>query len=182
MYGSLATAVWICVNGTPHCNTEELSKPISSHDFDYFYDRIHLLSPVSGKEENQIDHWCVKHNLSRAAIHKLFRNPTMAIVGNFTLSLALFKRLRAMSYTIGIEFWKSGNVYYIWLADPNNHRNTEYTQFFYHNPVQYDVFFMQQPAFREHMLHPPAKEFNDTDKRIYLEMELTNSLWNELVR
>jgi hypothetical protein len=68
------------------------------------------------------------------------------------------------------------------LADPNNHRNTEYTQFFYHNPVQYDVFFMQQPAFREHMLHPPAKEFNDTDKRIYLEMELTNSLWNELVR
>jgi hypothetical protein len=72
-----------------------------------------LLSLFICDEEYRLVHWCVKHNLSRAAIHKLFRNPTMAIVGNFTLSLALFKRLRAMSYTIGIEFWKSGNVYYI---------------------------------------------------------------------
>jgi hypothetical protein len=68
------------------------------------------------------------------------------------------------------------------LADPNNLRNDYYTRFFYRNPVECIEFLMQQPTFREHMSDAPAKEFNDTEERIYSEVKSSDWWWNEQVR
>ena len=106
--------------GTPHLDNRLAGKPISNEYFDVFDDEIDLWSPFSCEEEYRLVHWCVKHNLSRAAINELFRNPTMATVSNFTSSHTLFKRLNEMSYAMGIDSWKSGKVCYNRLADPNN--------------------------------------------------------------
>jgi hypothetical protein len=67
------------------------------------------------------------------------------------------------------------------LADPNNLRDDDYTRFFYRNPVECIEFLMQQPAFREHMLYAPAKEFNDAEEHIYSEVKSSAWCWNEHV-
>jgi hypothetical protein len=68
-----------------------------------------------------------------------------------------------MSDTIGVNSWKSGKVCDNRLADSNNLRDNNYTHFFYRHSVECIEFIMQQPAFREHMLYTPAKEFNDAE-------------------
>ena len=168
--------------GTPQLDNRLAGKPISNEYFDIFDDEIDLWSPFSCEEEYRLAHWCVKHNLSRAAINELFRNPTMATISNFTSSHTLFKRLNEMSYAMGIDSWKSGKVCYNRLADPNNLRDDDYTRFFYRNPVECIEFLMQQPAFREHMSYAPAKEFNDAEERIYSEVKSSDWWWNEQVR
>ena len=111
-----------CICGTPHLDIRRAGKPISNEYFDIFDDEIDLWSPFSCKVEYRLAHWCVKHNLSRAVINKLFRNPTMATVINFTSSHTLFKSLNEMSNAMGIDSWKSGKVSYNCLANPNNFR------------------------------------------------------------
>jgi len=129
--------------GTPHLDNCLAGKPISNEYFDVFDDQIDIWSPISGEEEYRSAHWCVMHNLSRAAINGLFGNPTMATVSNFTSSHTLFKRLNEMSYAMGIDSWKSGKVCYNHLADSNNLRDSDYTRFFNRNPVEWIEFLMQ---------------------------------------
>jgi hypothetical protein len=47
-----------------------------------------------------------------------------------------------MSYAMGIESSKSGNVRYNRLADPNNLRDDDYTHFIYRHPVECIEFLM----------------------------------------
>jgi len=174
--------VWTRIYGTPHLDIRLAGKPISNEYFDFFDNEIDLWSLFSCEEEYQLAHWCIKHNLSRAAINKLLRNHTMATISNFALSHTSFKRLNEMSYAMGIESWKSGKVCCNCLPDANNLRDNDYTRFFYHNPVECIEFLMQQPAFREHISYAPAKEFNDAEERIYSEVQSSNWWWNEQVR
>jgi len=174
--------VWSCINGTPHLDNRPAGKPISNEYFNIFDDEIHPWSPFFCKEEYQLVHWCIKHSLSRAAINELFRNPTIATISNFTLYHTLFKRLNKMSYMMGIDSWKSGNVCYNCLADPNNLHDDDSTCFLHCNPVDCIEFLMQQPAFRDHLSYAPAKEFNDAEERIYSEVKTSNWWWNEQVR
>ena len=111
--------------GTPHLDNRLVSKPISSEYFDIFDDEIDLWSPFSCEEEYRLAHWCIKYNLNRAAINELFRNPMIATVSNFPSSHTSFKRFNEMSYTMGIDSWKSGKVCYNRLADPNNPRDDD---------------------------------------------------------
>jgi len=166
---------------TPHLDNQSLAgKPITNKYFDILDDQIDLWSPYSCKEEYRLVRWCVKHNLSRAAIHEHFRNPTMATISNFTLSHTLFKRLDQMSNAIGrVDSWRSGRVCYNCSADPNNLHDDDYTHFFYHNPVECVVFLVEQPAFRDHMSYAPAKEFNDAEEWIYSEVKSSDGWWNE---
>ena len=106
----------------------------------------------------------------------------MASVSNFTSSQTLFKTLNETFYLIGIDSWKSGKVFNNRLADPNNLDDNDYTCFFYHNPVECIELLMQQPVFREHMSYAPAKEFNDAENRIYLEVNSSDWWGNEQVR
>jgi hypothetical protein len=129
--------------GTPHLHNRVAGKTISIEFCDVFNDEIDLWSPFSSKKEYRLAHWCVKCNLSRAAINELFGNPTMATVSNFTSSDTLFTRLNEMSYTMGIDSWKSSKVCYNCLADPNNLHDNVYTPFFYRNPVECIECLMQ---------------------------------------
>jgi hypothetical protein len=81
------------IYGAPHLDNCLASKSISNGYFNIFNDEIDLSSLFPCEEEYRLGHWCIKHNLSRAAINKLFRNPTMATVNNFTVSHTSFKRL-----------------------------------------------------------------------------------------
>jgi len=117
------------IYGTPHMDCHLPSKPISNQYFDIYDDGIDLGSPCSCEEDYRLAHWCIMHDLSRAAIPELFRNCTMATVSNFTLFHTLFKRLNEMSYTMGIDSWKPGNVCYNLLADPNKLRDDDYVHF-----------------------------------------------------
>jgi len=167
--------------GTPHFDNCLAGKPICNEYFDIFDDEIDLWTPLSREEEYLLAHWCVKHNLSRAAINELFRNPTMTTISNVTLSHTSFKRLHEMSYAMGIDSWKLGKVGYNRLADPNNLRDDDYTCFFCRDPVECIEFFMQQPAFRDHMSYAPTKEFNDAEQGIYSEVKSSDWWWNEQV-
>jgi len=142
---------------TPHLDNCPAAKPISNEYFNIFDNEIDLSSPLACEEDYRSAHWCIKHNLSRATITELFRNPMMATVSNCTSSHTLFKRLNKMSYAIGIDTWKSSKVCLNRLADPNNLRDDDYTRFFYRNHFECIEFLMQQPAFREHMSYAPAK-------------------------
>jgi len=171
---------------TPICGASHLDnllagKPSSNEYFDIFDDEIDLYTPFSCVEEYRLAHRWVKHNLSRAAINELFRNPMMATISNFTLSHTLFKRLNKTSYAMGIESWKFGTVCYNRLADPNYLRGNDYARFVYRSPVEYVEFRMPQPAFREHMSYGPATEFNDAEKRIYSEVKSSDCWSNEQV-
>jgi hypothetical protein len=147
------------------------SKPISNKYFDILDDEIDPWSLFSWEEEYRLAHWYVKHILSRAAINERLRSHTLATVINFTSSHTLFKRFNKMSYTMGIDSWKSSKVCYNHLANLNNHRDNDYTLFFYRNPVECTEFLMQQPAFMEHMSYAPAMEFNDAEECIYSEVK-----------
>ena len=76
-----------------------------------------------------------------------------------------------MSYAMGIDSCISGKVYYNSLANPNNLHNTDYTNFFYRNPVEFIEFLMHQPVFMEHMSYTPAKVFNDAEEHIHSEVK-----------
>jgi len=169
------------IYGTPHLDSSSAGKLISNEYVDIFDHEIDIWSPFSCEQEYRLAHWFVKHNLSRAAINARFRNPTMATVSNFTSSHISFKRLNKMSYTTGINSWKSSKVCYNRLADPSNLRNDYCTRFFHHNPVECIELLMQWPAFREHMSYAPGKEFNDAEERIYSEVESSDWWWNEQV-
>ena len=174
--------VWTPICGTPLLDNPLAGKPISNEYFDVFDDEIDLWSPFSCEEEYRLAHWCVKHNLSRAAINELFRNLMMATVSNFASSNTLFKRLNVMSCAMGIDSGKSRKVCYNCLANPNHLRDNDYTHFFDRNPVECIEFLMQQPAFREHMSYGPAKEFIDAEECIYSEVKSSDWWWNEQVR
>jgi len=163
--------VHIHIYGTPHLDNHPTGKPISNEYFNIFDNEIVLWSPFSDEEEYRLAHWCIKHSLSRAAINKLFTNPTMATVSNFTLSHALFTRLNKMSYAMGINSWNSGTLGNNCLADRNNLLDGDYTCCFYCNPVECIECLMQQFAFREHTSYAPAKELIEPDKRIYSEVK-----------
>jgi len=106
--------------GTPHLDVSLAGKPICNKYFNIFKDEIDLWLPFSCEEEYRLGHWCVKHNLSRAAINEHFRNTKRATVSDFTSSHTSFKRLNQMSDPMGIDSWKSGKVNQNCLADPNN--------------------------------------------------------------
>jgi hypothetical protein len=72
-----------------------------------------------------------------------------------------------MSYTMGIDYSKWGRAFYNCLAHQNNLHDNDYMNFFNCYPTEYIYFVMQQPAFSEHMLYTPAKEFNDAEESIY---------------
>jgi len=167
--------------GTQHLDRNVASKPVSKEYFYIFDDENDLLSLFSCEEKYRLGHWCVKHNLSRAAINELFRNPMMATVSIFTSSHTLFKRMNEMSHAMGINNGNSGYVCYNHLADPNNICNDYYIRFLYRNPAEWIEFLMQQPAFREHVLYAPAKEFNDAEECIYSEVKSRDWWWNKQV-
>jgi hypothetical protein len=129
--------------GTPQLDNPWAGNPISNEYFDVFNNKIDLWSPFSWEEEYRLAHWCVKHDLSRAAINERFRNTTMATVSNFTPSHTLFKRLNKMCDAMGTNSSKSGKVYYNRLADPNTVPDDEYTRFFYRNRIECIEFPMQ---------------------------------------
>jgi hypothetical protein len=135
--------VLTCIYGTPHLDNRLAGKPISNQYFVVFNVEIDLWSPFSCEEEYRLAHWYIKHNMSRAAINELFRNRTMATVSNFTSSHTLFKRLKEMSYIMGIDSWKSGTVCNNCLADPVNLRDDDYTRIFYCNAVECIEILMQ---------------------------------------
>jgi len=87
-----------------------------------------------------------------------------------------------MSYAIGIDSWKWGNLCSNCFADPNNLGVDDYTHFFYRNPVECMELIIQQPAFWERRLYAPAKEFNEAGEHIYSEVESSDWWWNEQVR
>jgi len=152
--------------GSPHSANCRAGKPISNEYFDIFDDEINLWLQFSYQEENLSVHWCVKSNFSRAAMNKLFRNPTMATVRNFTSSHASFKRFNEISYAMGIDSWIPGKVCNCHLAYPNNFRNDDYTRFLYRNRVEPVEFLIQQPALRGSMLYGPANQFIEAEERI----------------
>jgi len=168
--------------GTPHLDNRLGGKPISNKYFDNFNNEIYLGLPFSCKEGYRLAHWCVMHNLSRAAMKELFRNATMATVSNFTSSHTVFEWWYEMFYAMGIDSWKLGKVCYNCLADPNNLRDDDYTHSFYCNPVDFIEFLMKQPAFRGHMSYAAGKEFNDAEEHIYSEVKSCDWWWNEPVR
>jgi len=86
-----------------------------------------------------------------------------------------------MSYAMGIDCCKSGNVCCNCLAEPNNLRDDDYTHSHYRNPVACLEFFIQQPEFREHMSYAAAKEFNHADECIYSWVKSSDWWWNEQV-
>jgi len=112
-------------------------------------------------------HWCINHNLSRAAIDEIFRNPTITTVSNLTSSQTSFNRFNDVSCTIDIYSWKTGTVCYDHLPDQLNPHDEDYTRFFYRTPVEFIEFLLEQPALRENMMYAPAKEFNDAEEHIY---------------
>jgi len=101
------------IYSTPHLDNRLAGKPISNEYFDIFDGEIDPRSPFLYEEEYRLALWRIRHNLSRAAINKLFRNPTMATVSNFTLSHTVFKRLHEMSYAMGIDWWKCVTI--VWM-------------------------------------------------------------------
>jgi len=167
--------------GSPHLGSCQAGKPNSNKYFNIIEYEIDQLSCFSCEEQYWLMHWCVKYNLSTAAINKLFRNPTMATVCNFTSSDTVLKTLNEMSYVMGIDSWRLGKACYNSLADPNNLRDDDYTWFFYHNAVECIEFLMQQPVLREHMSYALAKDFNDAEECIYSVVESSDWWWNEQV-
>jgi len=174
-------AVRTHIYSTPRLDNRLAGKPISNNYFDIWDDGIDLWSPFSCEQEYRLAHWYVKHNVSRAAVNELFRNPTMATVSNFTSSHTIINQLNEISYTMGIDSWKSSTVCYKCLADPNNLPDDDYTVLFSCNPGECIEFLMKQPAFREHMPYAPAKEFDDAEERIYSEVKSSDWWWNEQV-
>jgi len=61
--------------------------------FDFFHDETYLWWLSSCEEEYWSVHWCIKHNLSWAAIDNVFRNCMTATMSNFTVSHSWCKRL-----------------------------------------------------------------------------------------
>jgi len=163
-----------CIYATPNFDNRLTGKPISNEYINIFDNDIDLWLVFSSEEEYRLSHWCVKHNMSRAPINKLFRNPTMATSSNFASSHTLFERLNEMFYLMGIDSWKSAKLYYNCFADPNNLRNDDYTHLFHPNPVECIEFLMQLPAFREYMLLASGKEFNNAEKYVYSEVKSSN--------
>jgi len=91
-------------NGTPHYVHCPAGKSISKEQFDILNYEIDLSSLLSSNVEYRLVHQCVKHNVSRAVMNKLFKNPMMTTVSHFTFSHTLFKLLNEMFYIIRINY------------------------------------------------------------------------------
>jgi len=72
------------IYGTPDFENRLAVKTISNEYFDIVDDEIDLWSQSSFNEAYRVGHWCIKHNLSWAAINENFRNPMIATISNFT--------------------------------------------------------------------------------------------------
>jgi len=117
-------------NDTPHFANRQARKPIRNVYFKIGNKDIDLYSPYSHEEMYWIAHWCVKHNLSRAAIDPLFRNHTMANVSNLTFAQTLFKRVNIMLHAVDIDSRKSRKEGINCLANPNILQVNDCTCFF----------------------------------------------------
>jgi len=166
---------------TPQLYHRPAGKQISTKYFVIIDDEANEWSPIACEDEYRLAHWCVKHNLRRAVMKKLFRNPTMATIRNINLSQTLFKRFNEMSYAMGINSWKADTECQNSLADPNYLRDDNCTCFFYRSSVECIELLMQQHALWDHMSYAPAKECNDTEKCIYSGVKSSHWWWNEQV-
>jgi len=177
----MQSPVWIPLHGTPHLDIRLASKPTNNEYFNIFDNEIDVWSPLLCQEEAWFVKWCIKHYLSRAAIHELLRNRTMASGSIFTAFLPSFERLNEMSCVMRINSWNSDTLCSNGLANPINFSNDDSTCILYHNPVECIEFLMKKLAFREHMSYAPAKEFNDAEECIYSEVKSSNWWCNDVV-
>ena len=113
----------------------------------------------------------LKHIVCRAATEELVTIPKIATISKFTSSHPVFKWLNEMLYLVGINCLKSNTVSYHCLADPNDCCTDDYRHFYYCKMVESIGFFMQQPAFREHMLYALSMEFDNGEGSIYYEVK-----------
>jgi hypothetical protein len=80
---------WVCCTLPMHHRLTR--QPISNECLDMLDNDVDLWSMSFCKEEYWLAHWCVKHNLSRAAINELFQNPRMVTVSNFKFPIQYSK-------------------------------------------------------------------------------------------
>jgi len=135
----------------------------------------------SWKVEYRFADWCIKQSSRNSTINELIRDMVMPTDSNCTSSHAVLKMLNRMSYIIGIDYWKSGNLYSNSLADPNNLHHHDYTPWIYCNHIRCIHFVIQQPAFREYTTYAPAKQSNDAAERIHSDVKSSDWWWNELL-
>jgi len=117
--------------------------------------------------EYRLEYGHIKHKKSRAAMIKLFRNPTMATVSSFTYSYSLFNMLHETIYVIHINSLKSITLCHTRLANPNNLHDNDYTCFFYPNDAAWIDFLLPQPPFWEQISCSPAMEYHYANESIY---------------
>jgi len=65
------------------------------------------------------------------------------------------------------------------LPDPNNLFDLQYPDFFYHSPIEWFKFLIQQPVLRELMLSAPTIELKDGEKCRYSKLKSSDWRWNE---
>ena len=110
-------------------------------------------APFQSEEDYCLGEWFVRHEISRAAIEDYFqlakRFPNAFFRGSFTSSYLLFKVIDKMTYDLGWNTWKSGNVTTRLPEDVDDNakdakdpRDDAHSTFFYRSPVNCIEFLM----------------------------------------
>jgi hypothetical protein len=156
-------------------------------------DDVNPWAPFQSEEDYYLGEWFIRHEISQAAIEDYFqlakRFPNAFFGGSFTSSYMLFKCVDKMTYDLGWNSWKSGNVTTRLPEDVENsskdakdHRNDAQSTFFYRNPLSCIEFLMRQKRLADNFVYEPYKEYNAKGARIYGEMHTGDWWWRAQVR
>ncbi len=159
--------------GTAITLFEHAGRPLDG-TFDLDEDDLDPFRPFSSKQEYQIASWCIKNSISRTAIDELLGIQGFQHLTNTTSAHRLFNKIDDMHYPLDESSWEQGYVCFDRLEDPNIEQTVP---FWYRNPVECIEFLLQQPAYRDHMVYAPVREYNEEGERMYSELHTSNWWW-----
>lgn len=94
---------------------------------------------------------------------------------SFTSAHTLNARLDQLEPELGEESWTYGKAMF-WADDSQKEQ-----PFYFRDPATIIQHFFKQPAFRDHLVYKPVKEFNSQGRRIYSEISSADWWWEAQV-
>lgn len=150
--------------------------PKERRPFNYNLPRFNPWSPFRDGTDFKLANWFIRNRISDTAITDFFNSGIHNGKSSFRSPYSLYKLIDSVDPVLGTDNWLVGE------ADFKGDAKTA-KQEFYYRPLESSIRnLMERPAFRDHMVYSPTKEFrirsNGEKQRIYSEIH-TADWWHE---
>ncbi|KAF3936016.1 hypothetical protein ABW19_dt0202204 [Dactylella cylindrospora] len=126
--------------------------------------------PFENIKEYNLARWFIYNKVTKGAIDEYF-NTGLADpdIGRYSSGHTLWELLKLMGHELNLDFTEKIHDFHISGLSPS--------PFLYRDPLKCAAHILRQPAYAEHLVTAPTREYNEDGERIYNEMHTADWWW-----